>query len=159
MSQKSLSNLAKLIIIMFALLGVTLYGLALPLGAESMKGEPFVRGENYLIWVVFMELMVIPDYAVLVFAWKIADSIKQGKAFGYDNAGRFKCISLISLVTSVYFLLGSIILFLIRIIFPLLFIVSCALTFIGLSVSGASAILSYMCRKAADIEEENRLTI
>lgn len=159
MSQKSLSNLAKLIIIMFALLGVALYGLALPLGAESMKGEPFVRGENYLIWVVFMELMVIPDYAVLVFAWKIADTIKLGKAFGYDNAGRFKCISLISLVTSVYFLLGSIALFLFRIIFPLMFIVSCALTFIGLSVSGAAAILSYMCRKAADIEEESRLTI
>ena len=98
MSQKTLSVLAKIIIILFAVLGIAFYGIAVPFGGqELLSGAPELQ-YCYFPWLIFMELMVIPDYLVLVLAWKIADSIAKDRAFSKGNGRRFKYISVISLI-------------------------------------------------------------
>lgn len=159
MSQKTLSLLAKIIIILFAVLGIAFYGIAVPFGGkELLAGAPELQ-YCYLPWLIFMELMVIPDYLVLSFAWKMADSISRDRAFTNENSKRFKWISVISLITTVYFFAGNTVLFLLNMNHPAVYIVSFVLVFIGASISAASAILSYLSRKAAALQEESDLTI
>jgi len=159
MSQKNLSILAKIIIILFAVLGIAFYVIAVLFGGrELLAGAPELQ-YCYIPWLIFMELMVIPDYLVLGFAWKIAESISRDRAFSMENSKRFKWISIISLITTVYFFTGNTVLFLLNMNHPAVYIVSFVLVFIGASISAASAILSYLSRKAADLQEESDLTI
>ena len=113
----------------------------------------------YLPWLIFMELMVIPDYAVLVYAWKISYSIGRDRAFSSINAKRFRRVSLLALTTTVYFFVGNTVFFLLNMNHPAVYMVSFVLTFIGASIAAAAAILSYLSRKAADLQEESDLTI
>ena len=159
MSQKALSILAKIIFILFAILGIAFYGIAVPFGGRDLlSGAPELQ-YCYLPWLIFMELMVIPDYLVLGIAWRIADSIGKDRAFSRDNGRRFKWISLIALFTTVYFFAGNTVFFLLNMNHPAVYIVSFVLVFIGASISAASAILSYLSQKAADLQEQSDLTI
>ena len=159
MSQKTLSVLAKIIIILFAVLGTAFYGIAVPFGGQELiSGAPELQ-YCYFPWLIFMELMVIPDYLVLVLAWKIADSIAKDRAFSKGNGRRFKYISVISLITTAYFFIGNTVFFLLKMNHPSVYIVSFGLTFIGASIAAASAILSYLSQKAADLQEQSDLTI
>lgn len=159
MSQKTLSILAKIIIILFAVLGIAFYGIAVPFGGRDLLSDAPELQYCYFPWLIFIELMVIPDYLVLGFAWKIAGSIGKGKAFSKDNGKRFRSISLISLITTVYFFVGNTVFFLLNMNHPAVYIVSFALAFIGASIAAASAILSYLSNKAAALQEESDLTI
>ena len=49
-----------------------------------------------------MEVTVIPAYAVLVYAWKISDTIGKDNALSSINAKCFHQISLLALATTVY---------------------------------------------------------
>lgn len=159
MSQKTLSILAKIIIILFAVLGIAFYGIAVPFGGRDLLSDAPELQYCYFPWLFFIELMVIPDYLVLGFAWKTADSIGNDRAFSKDNGRRFRSISLISLITTVYFFVGNTVFFLLNMNHSAVYIVSFALAFIGASISAASAILSYLSNKAAALQEESELTI
>ena len=159
MTQKTLSKLAKVIILLFCLLGVAFYGVAVPFGGRELLADAPDLQYCYLPWLIFMELMVIPDYAVLVYAWKISDSIGRDKAFSSINAKRFRQVSLLALATTVYFFVGNTVFFLLNMNHPAVYLVSFVLTFIGASIAAAAAILSYLSRKAADLQEESDLTI
>ena len=102
---------------------------------------------------------MIPDYAVLVYAWKISYSIGRDRAFSSINAKRFRRVSLLALTTTVYFFVGNTVFFLLNMNHPAVYMVSFVLTFIGASIAAAAAILSYLSRKAADLQEESDLTI
>ena len=159
MSQKTLSILAKIIILLFAVLGIAFYVIAVPFGGRDiLAGAPELQ-YCYIPWLIFMELMVIPDYLVLGFAWKIAESISRDRAFSMENSKRFKWISIISLITTVYFFTGNTVLLLLNMNHPTVYILSFVPVFIGASISAASAILSYLSRKAAVLQEESDLTI
>ena len=138
MTQKTLSKLAKVIILLFCLLGVAFYGVAVPFGGCELLADAPDSQYCYLPWLIFMELMVIPDYAVLVYAWKISYSIGRDRAFSSINAKRFRRVSLLALTTTVYFFVGNTVFFLLNMNHP---------------------ILSYLSRKAADLQEESDLTI
>ena len=159
MTQKTLSTLAKLIIVLFVLLGIAFYGIAVPFGGRELLADYPEFGYCYLPWLIFVELMLIPDYAVLVYAWKISKTIGEGRSFNFENSVRFKRVSTLALITSVYFFIGNVVLFLLNMNHPAVFIVSFVLVFIGIAISAAAAILSYLTGKAANLQEESELTI
>ena len=134
MTQKTLSKLAKVIILLFCLLGVAFYGVAVPFGGRELLADAPDLQYCYLPWLIFMELMVIPDYAVLVYAWKISDLIGRDKAFSSINAKRFRQVSLLALATTVYFFAGNTVFFLLNMNHPAVYLVSFVLTFIGDSI-------------------------
>ena len=139
--------------------GVAFYGVAVPFGGRELLADAPDSQYCYLPWLIFMELMVIPDYAVLVYAWKISYSIGRDRAFSSINAKRFRRVSLLALTTTVYFFVGNTVFFLLNMNHPAVYMVSFVLTFIGASIAAAAAILSYLSRKAADLQEESDLTI
>lgn len=159
MTQKSIATLARVIIILFAVLGAAFFGAAIPLfGADTVQQNPEFSGW-FVPWLIFLEPIAVPCYAALVFAWRIASTIARGEAFRAKNARRFKIISLLALGTSVYFFVGNVVLIFAGMHHPGVFLISFVLVFIGVSISAAAAILSYMVRKAAVLQEESDWTI
>ena len=111
MTQKHLSIAAKVVILLFGVLGLAFYGAAVPVGGWQLLEDAPALQYAYLPWLIFMELMVIPDYAVLVLAWQVAVSLGHDRAFIPENARRLKLICAVSLVTTAYFFLGNTVFF------------------------------------------------
>ena len=109
---------------------------------------------TYLIWI-----SAIPCYAVLVLGWKIADNIRRDRSFSYENAEYLKWISYLSMGDSVFVFLANIIFLLLDMSAAAVMLVICIIVFVGISISICAAALSHLVAKAAEIKEENDLTV
>lgn len=159
MTQKSLSLWMKLIIILFAVCGVAVFGIIVPfIGSDFAESYPEFS-YCFVPWLLFVDLMAVPCYCVLGFAWKIAKSISVERAFSIQNSKRLKNVSILALITSFYFFVGNIVFLLLGMNHFAILILSCICVFIGVSISVASAVLSYLVNKASDLQEQSDLTI
>ena len=159
MTQRVLSLWMKVIIILFAVCGIAIFFVAVPfIGNDFVKGYP-EYAYCFLPWLVFIDLMAIPCYIVLGYAWRVAQSILKEEAFTKKNSQRLKSVSVLSLVTSIYFFIGNMVFLLLSMNHPTIFVLSCICIFIGVSIAVASAVLSYLVNKASDLQEQSDLTI
>ncbi len=159
MTQKSLSLWMKIIVIMLGICGVVLYGFTAPyIGLDFAKSYPEFAF-CFTPWLVFLLLTAIPCYSVLVLAWKIATSISKDKAFTDKNSSRLKNVSILSLATSVYMFAGNVIFLALNMNHFSIFLAICLLVFVGVAISVASAVLSYLVKKAAKLQQDSDLTI
>ena len=159
MTQRVLSLWMKVIIVLFAVCGIVIFFVAVPfIGNDFAKGYP-EYAYCFLPWLVFIDLMAIPCYIVLGYAWRIAQSISKEEAFTKKNSQRLKNVSVLSLVTSIYFFIGNMVFLLLSMNHPSIFVLSCICIFIGVSIAVASAVLSYLVNKASDLQEQSDLTI
>lgn len=159
MTQRVLSLWMKVIIILFAVCGIAIFFVAVPfIGNDFAKGYP-EYAYCFLPWLVFIDLMAIPCYIVLGYAWRVAQSILKEEAFTKKNSQRLKSVSVLSLVTSIYFFIGNMVFLLLSMNHPSIFVLSCICIFIGVSIAVASAVLSYLVNKASDLQEQSDLTI
>lgn len=159
MTQKSLSLWMKVIVIMLGICGIVLYGFTAPfIGLDFAKNYP-EYSYCFTPWLVFLLITAIPCYSVLVLAWKIATSISSDTAFTNQNSERLKNVSILSLVTSVYMFAGNVIFLALNMNHFSIFLAICLLVFVGVAISVASAVLSYLVKKAAKLQEDSDLTI
>lgn len=159
MSQKSLSKWMKVILFMFGLCGIAIFGLVTPVIGIDLKNEYPEFAYAFIPWLVFILIMAVPCYTVLVLGWKIASSIGNDNSFSTSNAKRLKYVSVLSLVTSIYFFAGNVVFLLLNMNHPGILLASLFITFIGIAISAASAILSYLVKKAAKLQEQSDWTI
>lgn len=159
MSHKSLSKWMKVIIFIFGLCGIAIFGLVTPVIGTDLKNEYPEFAYAFIPWLVFILIMAIPCYAVLVLGWKIASSIGNDNSFSNSNAKRLKYVSVLTLVTSIYFFAGNVVFLLLNINHPGILLASLFITFVGTAISAASAILSYLVKKAAKLQEQSDWTI
>lgn len=159
MTQKVLSVWMKIIIVLFAVCGVAIFFVAVPIIGNDFSQSYPEYSYCFIPWLVFIDLMAIPCYIVLGYAWKIAQSISNEKAFTTKNSLRLKRVSILALVTSLYFFIGNMTFLLLSMNHPTIFILSCICIFIGVSISVASAVLSYLVNKASELQEQSDLTI
>lgn len=159
MSQKSLSKWMKIILFIFGLCGIAIFGLVIPVIGSDLKNEYPEFAFAFIPWLVFILIMAIPCYAVLVLGWKIASSIGNDNSFSNANAKRLKYVSVLALVTSIYNFAGNVVFLLLNMNHPGILLASLFITFVGIAISAASAILSYLVRKAAKLQEQSDLTI
>lgn len=159
MSQKSLSKWMKVILFMFGLFGIAIFGLVTPVIGTDLKNEYPEFAYAFIPWLVFILIMAIPCYTVLVLGWKIASSIGNDNSFSNSNAKRLKYVSVLALVTSIYFFAGNVVFLLLNINHPGILLASLFITFVGIAISAASAILSYLVKKAAKLQEQSDWTI
>ena len=136
MQKKSLSNWLKVIIIGMGMIGLLFYGLIVP-----MLGDDIVS--HY------------PEY----FAWKISTNIGKDNSFCKENAISMKHISTLVAGDSIFFFAGNIIYLVMGFNHPSVVLVSLLVVFIGISIAGMAAVLSHLILRAAQIKEENDLTI
>ena len=159
MTQKVLSVWMKIIIVLFAVCGIAIFFVAVPIIGNDFSQSYPEYSYCFIPWLVFIDLMAIPCYIVLGYAWKIAQSISNEKAFTTKNSLRLKRVSILALITSLYFFIGNMTFLLLSMNHPTIFILSCICIFIGVSISVASAVLSYLVNKASELQEQSDLTI
>lgn len=159
MSHKSLSKWMKVILFIFGLCGIAIFGLVTPVIGTDLKNEYPEFAYAFIPWLVFILIMAIPCYAVLVLGWKIASSIGNDNSFSNSNAKRLKYVSVLTLVTSIYFFAGNVVFLLLNINHPGILLASLFITFVGTAISAASAILSYLVKKAAKLQEQSDWTV
>ena len=157
MDQKGLSFMLRLLVVLVAAAGAALsaalirYGRGLCL--ERSQPELFVP------CLIFFLLTLTVVYAALCLAWRIFASIGRDQSFTLDNARRLKLISWLACADALAYLLALPILVNVTSVKPLTVLVLLLLAFAGLCMTVASACLSHLVKKAADLKSEQDLTI
>ena len=91
--------------------------------------------------------------------WKITTQIARDNSFSLENARYLKHICILALVDSVYFFLANIVLLFLNMNHPAILLASLFVDFAGVVVAVTAASLSHLVLKAAEIQQENQLTI
>ena len=159
MKQDKLAAWLKFIIVGVGLCGLIVYALIVPMfGKGQIADAPEFAGW-YIPWLIFISLTAIPVYIALFFCWKVASNIGDDRSFSMDNARLLKWISWLAAADSVYFFIGNIALLLMNMSHPGVTLMSLVVVFGGVAITIASAALSHLIVKAADLQEESDLTI
>lgn len=159
MTQKSLSKWLKGIIIGIALCGLVIYGFLLPVFGRDLANANPEFAYCYEPWLVILWISAVPCYLVLYNGWKITIQIARDNSFSLENACYLKRICILALVDSVYFFLANLVLWLLNMNHPGILLASLFVDFAGVVVAVTAASLSHLVLKAAEIQQENQLTI
>ena len=159
MNKSKLSEIYKIIVAVMAMLGIIIYFYAFPTVGKSIVNAYPEFSQRYLPWLVFIWITGIPCYAVLSYVWKIADSVGKNKAFVKENAVRFKRISQLAFLDSVFLTFGNLVLLFMNMNHPSVLILSLGISFIGIAISVTAYGLSYLTQNAAELQEQSDLTI
>ena len=159
MKQKNLSLWLKIIIIGVGICGLITDVLIIPELGLSAAGDDPALMRLYLPWLIFVLVVSIPCYAALFFAWKIAVNIGRDRSFSTDNAKYMKFISVLAAADTALFFAVDIIYFLLGLSHPGVLIFSLLVVFVGVAAAVASAVLSHLIAKAAELQDQSDLTI
>ena len=159
MGQKNLSKWLKGIIAGMAVCGAIIYLYLIPVwGRDLVEANPEFSN-CYIPWLAVLLISAIPCYWGLYFGWKIAAEIGKDNSFSRENASYLKNISMLAALDSVYFFGANLVLMLLGMNHPGIFLLSLFVVFAGIAVTVVAAALSHLVKKAADMKEENELTI
>lgn len=159
MKQRTLSKWLKLIIAGVGICGLIIYFAVIPMFAGTMVEKYPEFHYCQLPWLILIWVTAIPCYTALIFAWRIAINIGADRSFSVSNARMLKQISVLAAGDSMIFFLGNIIYLLFNMNHPGIVLLSLLVEFFGIAVSVASAALSHLVMKAADLQEQSDLTI
>lgn len=144
--------------------GITLIGIICCVFVIPELSRTFVdwypEMEHWVLpWQILIYLCTVPCFVAMVISWKIAVNIGKDKSFTMENSRLFKIYSILALVDSAVFLIGSIVYWLIGINHPGLLLIDFLIVFAGIAVFVCTAALSYFVAKAASLQEDSDLTI
>lgn len=158
--QKTLSNWLKSVVIGMGVLGVIVYGVVLPVCWQNATvNHASLGGAAYWTRMIFLWITAIPCYIALVYAWKVFTEIGNNNSFSFVNAKYLKNVAILALVDTVYYLFGNFVLFFLNKNHPGVLLISFLIAFVGVAVVIVCAALSQLIQKAAELKEENELTI
>lgn len=159
MTQKSLSKWLKGIIIGIALCGFVIYSFLLPMFGRDLADANPEFAYCYEPWLVILWITAVPCYLVLFNGWRITTQIARDNSFSMENARYLKHICILALIDSVYFFVANLILLFLNMNHPGILLASLFVDFAGVVVAVTAAALSHLVLKAAEIQQENQLTI
>lgn len=159
MSQKSLSKWLKAIIGGMAACGAIIYLYIIPVWGRALAEENPEYGSCYIPWLTVVLISAIPCYWVLYFGWRVSSEIGRDNSFSMKNAEYLKNIFILAALDSGYFFITNVVFMVIGMNHPGIFLIALIAVFIGVAVAVAAAALSHLVRKAAEIQQENELTI
>ncbi len=158
--QNTLSNWLKAVVIGMGIIAAIVYGLVLPtVWHEATIDHDTLGGTTYLIRMGFIWITAIPVYAALVYAWKVFTEIGNNNSFSFVNAKYLKNIAILALVDTAYYFMGNVLMFLANMNHPGVLLISFLICFVGAAVVIVCTALSQLVQKAAELKEENELTI
>lgn len=159
MKQTFFSKWLKAITVGLAVCGLFFYCWAVPSYGRSLAAQMPEFAYCYMPWLVLVLLTAIPCYLVLFFAWKIFNNIGQNRSFVVENAGYLKWISILAAGDVLFFFVMNVVYLFLNMNHPGIVLISLFIVFIGISVSIATAALSYLVLKAAELQEQSDGTI
>ncbi|MCH5353009.1 MAG: DUF2975 domain-containing protein [Acutalibacter sp.] len=159
MKQSTLSKWLKLILAGLGVCGIIIYALVIPMLAETMVDKyPEFNGWKWP-WLILIWVTALPCYSALVLGWKIAANIGADHSFSLSNASLLKWIAILAAVDSAVFFVGNLVYLLLSMNHPSVVLFSLLIVFLGVAISVASAALSHLVRKAAELQTQSDLTI
>ncbi len=159
MTQKTLSVWLRGVILGIGACGILIYGYLLPMFGKDMVQAYPEYSYCYVPWMVVLWITAVPCYLALYNGWKITAEIAGDHSFSMLNSIYLRRISMYALADSSYFFLANLVLFFFNMNHPGIFLGSLFVDFAGVAVSVAAAALSHLVQKAANIQQENELTI
>ena len=159
MKQDKLAGWLKFIILGVGLCILIVYVFVVPMFGRTIVDDAPEFAGWYVPWLVFISITAVPVFIALFFCWKVANNIGNDRSFSMDNANLLKWISWLAAADSAYFFIGNIVLLLLNMSHPGMTLMSMLIAFFGVAVSIASAALSHLIVKAADLQELSDLTI
>ena len=159
MSQKEVSRWLKGITIAIGLMGVLFFFIVMPNMAQSMADRyPEV---SYLMWpgMIFGWGIGVICYAILYQFWKVCVEIGRDNSFSKENARSFVRISHLSIVASLVWFAGMMVLALLRCIGVASGFLMTLIAFVFIVVAILAAALSHLIYKSYELKKEQELTI
>lgn len=159
MKQSTLSKWLKLILAGLGICGIIIYAVVIPMLGEAMVEQyPEFSGWKWP-WLILIWVTALPCYAALVLGWKIAVNIGADRSFSLSNASLLKWIAILAAADSAVFFAGNLVYLLLSMNHPSIVLFSLLVVFLGVAISVASAALSHLVRKAAELQAQSDLTI
>lgn len=159
MKQDTLSKWLRLIIIGVGICGIIIYAAVIPMMAEAMVDKYPEFSSFQWPWLILIWITAIPCYLVLILAWKIAMNIGADRSFSTENAKLLKWIAVLAAADSAILFAGNLIFLLLSMNHPSIVLFSLLIEFFGIAISIASAALSHLVMKAAELQNQSDLTI
>lgn len=159
MEQRKMVKWLKFLVIFVAICGLILCTVVIPVVGRELSGVSPELGRYFKPWVTFVWVLAIPCFAALVHAWMIFSNIEKDKAFSMENAKHMEKISYLAGADTIALISGNIVLLILNINHPSVFLVFLMIGIIGIGISVAAAVLSHLIQKAANLQDENDLTI
>ena len=172
MKQKELSILLRVVVVLCALVWLVFAN-----WFGRMLGIAIVEGAYVVAFPLLLCLMLLPPLVVFWDAWNIFTQIGKNNSFCLENARRLRRISFCALTDTVL----DVVLLIYGVVHRFRFVSQFAtddiimaaldddmflavvrflfVAFIGVAVTVAAAALSHLTLKAADLQDENDLTI
>ncbi len=159
MTQASLSKWLKGIIVGIGGCGAIIYFYLVPLFGNEVAGAYPEFSNCYWPWLAVIWVSAVPCYLALYYGWRITAEIGRDRSFSMENARYLKSISILAVVDSSYFFVANLVLLLLGMNHPGILLASLFVEFAGVAIAVVAAALSHLVQKAAEIQEENDLTI
>lgn len=159
MEQRKMVKWLKFLVIFVAICGLILCTVVIPVVGRELSGMSPELGRYFKPWVTFVWVLAIPCFAALVHAWMIFSNIEKDKAFSMENAKHMEKISYLAGADTIALISGNIVLLILNMNHPSVFLVFLMIGIIGIGISVAAAVLSHLIQKAANLQDENDLTI
>ena len=159
MEHRKMVKWLKFLVIFVAICGLILCTVVIPVVGRELSGVSPELGRYFKPWVTFVWVLAIPCFAALVHAWMIFSNIEKNKAFSMENAKHMEKISYLAGADTIALISGNIVLLILNINHPSVFLVFLMIGIIGIGISVAAAVLSHLIQKAANLQDENDLTI
>ncbi len=159
MEQKTLSRWLKWILIGVGFCGLVVFSVVIPICGLDLRLMYPEFSNRFWPWLIFLWASGVPCFAVLVLTWRIAANIGRNQSFSEGNARLLQWISRVAAADAGFFFIGNVLLLLLNMSHPGIVIASLIVVFAGIAVSVASAVLSHLVKKAADLQEQSDWTI
>ena len=159
MEQRKMVKWLKFLVIFVAICGLILCAVVIPVVGRELSGMSPELGRYFKPWVTFVWVLAIPCFAALIHAWMIFNNIEKDKAFSMENAKHMEKISYLAGADTIALISGNIVLLILNMNHPSVFLVFLMIGIIGIGISVAAAVLSHLIQKAANLQDENDLTI
>ena len=159
MEQRKMVKWLKFLVIFVAICGLILCAVVIPVVGKELSGMSPELGRYFKPWVTFVWVLAIPCFAALIHAWMIFSNIEKNKAFSMENAKHMEKISYLAGADTIALISGNIVLLILNMNHPSVFLVFLMIGIIGIGISVAAAVLSHLIQKAANLQDENDLTI
>ncbi|BCJ96446.1 hypothetical protein acsn021_40150 [Anaerocolumna cellulosilytica] len=140
-------------------LGIVFLIVLLPeLSRDFIPEELKIRNMR-IVFQIFIWITAVPCYLSLWKFLKICQNVKQDNSFCIDNALSLKSISKFILIDCCIYIVGGSLLFVAKILHPLILLLIILILFVGCSLTILSMALSHLVLKACELKQENDLTI
>lgn len=158
MSQRSLSNWLKMMILGVGICGILICVLVFPALTDEL--EPLLN-ERWVCraWLILLWITSIPCFIALGVSWRVVSNIGNDQSFTQENAGLLKRISVLAIVDAAFLFVWNMVLFFLNANHPSTLLACLFIDFVGVVIAVIFAALSHLVLKAADLQEQSDFTI